>query len=133
MTDAYIQAKGATFAEALESSATALFDTMCNVKSISPQKFEEIEVEGDDEESLLHNWLESLLLKFELERMVYSNFKVTSLSKSKGGMHLIAKIGGESYDNHKHEAKVEVKAVTYHQLQVVINPSSTLVRFILDL
>ena len=70
-TDAYIQANGSSFEEALEYAAMALFDTMCEVKAISPDQGDNVEVTGADEVALLYNWLEALLLKFELERKAY--------------------------------------------------------------
>ena len=132
-TDAYVQAKAATLEQAFEQAATALFDTMCDVNSISPELTEEVEVDGGDEVMLLYDWLESLLLKFELDRKVYSKFKVSPIKKSGEGFHAMAKMSGELYDRRKHGAKVEVKAVTHHKTEVVREGETTTVRFILDL
>jgi SHS2 domain-containing protein len=133
VTDAYIEAVGWTFEEALENAGLALFDTMCNLKSISPQFVDDIQVEGADEEELLYNWLESLLLKFELEGKVYCDFDVVLAKKSSSGLRIYAKASGEQYDRRKHGAKVEVKAVTYHRMEIVREGKVTTLRFILDL
>ncbi len=132
-TDAYLQAIGSTFEEALENAGLALFDTMCDLKSISPDHVDSVEVNGSDEVSLLYDWLESLLLKFELDRKVYSKFKVTLTRKHPNELHANAKIYGEPYNRRKHGAKVEVKAVTYHKMEVSKSGGVTIVRFILDL
>jgi len=132
-TDAYIEATGANFGEALEQAAVGLFDTLCDVIAISPNLTEEIEVGGKDEVDLLFSWLETLLLKFELEGMVYSEFHVDRITASNEEMIAAGKISGEQYNKRKHGAKVEVKAVTYHKMEVVHKISSTTVRFILDL
>ncbi len=132
-TDAYIQAAGATLEEALERAGMALFDTMCDLKSISPDRVEDVEVTGADEVALLYNWLETLLLKFELERKVYSKFKVTLTKRPSNSLQVNAKIYGETYDKQKHGAKVEVKAVTYHRMEVARDGDNTTLRFILDL
>lgn len=131
-TDAYIQASGSTLEEALEHAAMALFDTMCELKSISPEQVENVEATGADESALLYDWLELLLLRFELEHRVYSKFKVTLTETSAGNLRVRAQIYGEIYDRRKHGAKVEVKAVTYHRMEV-IRDGATTVRFILDL
>jgi SHS2 domain-containing protein len=132
-TDAYIEATGSTFEQALENAAVALFDTMCDVKSISPRISESLEAEGRDNVTLLYDWLESLLLKFELEGKVYSKFDVGRMKKSGEGLRVKAKASGEPYDRDKHKAKVEVKAVTYHRMEIAKKNSKTVVRFILDL
>lgn len=132
-TDAYIEATGLTLEEAFEHAAMALFDTMCDLAAISPQRIENVEVTGADEVALLHNWLESLLLKFELEGKVFSKFKVTLSRRLPNRLQANAKISGELYDKRKHSAKVEVKAVTLHKMEVVRGEAVTTVRFILDL
>ena len=132
-TDAYIEATGATLEQAFEYAGTALFDTMCDVKSISSKHTEEIEVSGNDEVRLLYDWLESLLLKFELDGRVYSMFGVAPIKKSAETLQTKARISGEEYDKEKHGAKVEVKAVTYHKMEIFRGDSNATVRFILDL
>jgi SHS2 domain-containing protein len=133
MTDAYVQATGTTLERALESAGLALFDIMCEVDSISPKLTDNVELNGADEVALLYNWLEALLLKFELDGRVYSRFKVNPLKKTKDGLAGTAKLSGEPYDRRKHGSKVEVKAVTLHKMEAVRGKSSTTVRFILDL
>lgn len=132
-TDAYIQATGSTLEEAFEYAGMALFDTMCDLKSISPDLVENVEVSAADEVTLLHNWLESLLLKFELEGKVFSRFKVTLNRRLSKTLQANAKIYGEPYERRKHAAKVEVKAVTLHKMEIVRNGAATTLRFILDL
>jgi SHS2 domain-containing protein len=131
-TDAYVQATGSTLEEAFEYAAMALFDTMCDLKEISPEHAESVEVRGADEVALLHNWLESLLLKFELEGKVFSRFEVT-LTRLPNLLQANAQIYGERYKKQKHGAKVEVKAVTVHRMEVVRSAPMTSVRYILDL
>jgi SHS2 domain-containing protein len=132
-TDAYLQAVGSTFEEAFEYAAMALFDTMCDLNTISNNRVDDLEFTGIDEVSLLYDWLESLLLKFELEGKVYSKFKVTLTKRLSNGFRASAKLYGEAYDKRKHGAKVEVKAVTYHKMEVSRHGGVTTVRFILDL
>jgi SHS2 domain-containing protein len=131
-TDAYIESVGPTFEKALENAALALFDTMCDITTISATLDEALTVEGADNLELVYNWLESLLLKFELERKVYNGFDV-SLTTIPQGLGITAKIRGEPFVRAKHGAKVEVKAVTYHKMEVHQEEGKTILRFILDL
>ena len=132
-TDAYIEAVGSTLEEAMQFAGMALVDTMCVINSISPETTEQIKVSGDDEVTLLYDWLESILLKFDLEGRVYSKFKVSPIEKSPAGLRAIADVSGERYDRRKHGTKVEVKAVTYHKMEVLREDNLTILRFILDL
>lgn len=132
-TDAYIEAVGATLEEAMQFAGMALIDTMCAINSISPNITEHIEASGDDEVTLLYDWLESILLKFDLKGRVYSKFKVAPIAKSAAGLRALAEAYGEKYDRQKHGTKVEVKAVTYHRMEVLREDNSTILRFILDL
>ena len=99
----------------------ALFDTMCDLKSISTEHVENVKVTAPDEVTLLYNWLECLLLKFELEHKVFSKFKVTLDRKLSNRIQAIAKVYGENYEKRKHGAKVEVKAVTLHRIEKVVH------------
>lgn len=132
-TDAYIEAVGGTLEEAMQFAGMALVDTMCVIDSISPLVAEKIEASGCDEVTLLYDWLESILLKFELEGQVFSKFKVAPIVRSEIGLRATAEVTGEKYDRQKHGTKVEVKAVTYHKMEVRREDSYTILRFILDL
>ena len=132
-TDAYVQAAGTTLEEAFAYAATALFDTICNVPSISTKITERIHAEAPNEIMLLYDWLEALLLKFELEGKVFSSFQVSQISRRENNLVLDAEVSGETYDRSKHGAKVEVKAVTLHKMEILPGSPLTVIRFILDL
>jgi len=131
-TDAYIESVGSTFDVALESAGLALFDTMCDLNSVAEKLHDVIAVDGEDDLELAYNWLESLLLKFELEQRVYRRFQV-SVSKEPKGLKLKAHAHGEFFDRKRHGAKVEVKAVTYHRMEISRQEDQVVLRFILDL
>ena len=133
VTDAYIEAVGSTLEEAMQFAGIALIDTICNVKSVSPVVAERIEASGNDEVALLYDWLESVLLKFELEHLVFSEFIIAPIVKSGRVLRTLAQAYGEKYDKKKHGTKVEVKAVTYHKMVVLQEEGSTIAQFILDL
>jgi SHS2 domain-containing protein len=131
--DAYIAAYGKDLAEAFENAASAMFEVMTDVKSISPRVEDSVEVEAWDEYALLYNWLETLLVKFEIKGMLYSKFEVSDLERTSDGFRLKARIWGEKYDPRKHLQKVGVKAVTYHRMEIVKKPDNVTLRFILDI
>jgi SHS2 domain-containing protein len=132
-TDAYIEAYGSTLEEAFSHAARALFDTLCNINSVDESTSEKVQIRGATELTLLYDWLENLLLKFELEGKVYSSFNVTSITRDESGLVLNAILSGELYDKFKHEGKIEVKAVTFHKMEIIPHNSSIVLRFVLDL
>lgn len=131
--DAYVAAYGRTLEEAFENAALATFEVMTDVKKVEPKVEDDVEVEGYDEYALLYNWLEKLLVKFDLTDNLYSRFKVFSIEETSSGLKLKAKIWGEPLDLAKHPRKVGVKAVTYHLMEILKKPKSVIVKFILDI
>jgi SHS2 domain-containing protein len=117
--DIYVAAYGQTVRETFENAALALFESMTETEQITPESRETVEVEGHDEEALLYNWLESLLVRFETTDTIYSKFEITDLEQTAQGYKLKAKIRGEKFDHGKHPQKVGVKAVTYHQMEII--------------
>jgi len=131
--DAYVAAYGKDLIEAFENAALAMFETMTETVKVEPKIEEEIEVEGFDEEALLYNWLEALLVKFEMTGNLYSKFKIIRLEKTENGFKLVAKVWGEPFNPEKHPQKVGIKAVTYHRMEIIKQDGKVTVKFILDL
>jgi len=132
MVDAFIEAHGKNLEEAFESAGMALVDTMIHIEKVDEKIKEHIIVNGWDLKSLLYNWLEDLLIKVTSEGKVYSSFKV-KISKREGIYELEAIAKGENLDIGKHEPKIEVKAVTYHMMEIKQNRKGVTLRFLLDL
>lgn len=131
--DAYIAAHGTTFENALENAAKAMFDIMTDINAIKPEIRDEFTVEAEDEVELLHEWLNKLLITFDIEGKLYSEFKVKEIRKLDGKLLLKAEAYGEPFNPSRHPSKVEIKAVTYHKMDVERQDGGVTVRFILDL
>ena len=131
--DAYIASYGKDLAEAFENAALAMFDVMTDVEKVSPKVKDSVEVEGDDEYALLYNWLEALLVKFDINGMLYSKFKILNLSQTSNGFSLRAEIWGEKFNPKKHKQKVGVKAITYHLMEIIKEPDRVTLKFLLDI
>jgi SHS2 domain-containing protein len=132
--DLYIAAYGKGLEEAFENAAYAMFESMTDLNKVQPKLKESVEIEGHDEQALLYNWLEALLVKFEVTENLYSCFKISNIAKISSGFKLNAEIWGESFNPEKHPSKVGVKAVTYHQMEILRDASGTVtVKFILDI
>jgi len=133
MADAYVAAYGKDLAEAFESAAAAMFDVMTEVEKVKAKVEDRVEVEAEDEYALLYSWLENLLVKSDINEMLYSKFKILNINKTSDGFRLQAKIWGEKFNPKKHPQKVGVKAVTYHRMEILKQPNKVTLKFILDI
>ncbi len=133
VTDAFIEAWAETFEKALAQAAIGFFNTIVDINTIRPMLTEEIKTSGHDELELLYNWLEELLLRFELQRIVLGQFHVDPIETTGGVLQLRARAKGEPFERRRHTGKVEVKGVTYHLMSIDRSPGRVDLRFILDL
>jgi SHS2 domain-containing protein len=111
--DVGVKAYGKTVAEAFEHAAVAMFDIITDKSTIRSVGQYDIELDAPDREQLLVDWLSRLLFLNGANNLVFGRFEVT-LKKN----HLVAHVYGEEYSRVKHKMGVEIKAVTYHLLQV---------------
>jgi SHS2 domain-containing protein len=124
--DVMLKAHGSTLEECFENAAYALADQMVDASKVRPEIEVDFQVEGDDPESLLYNFLSEFLYIRDAKHLVFSHFKV----KIERTM-LFCSAKGEKFDKCRHSPRHDVKAVTYHMLQVdQVEPS---VRVILDI
>ncbi|HEX9678090.1 archease [Nitrososphaera sp.] len=132
MTDAVIEAYGGTLEEAFEQAARGLNDTMIDLKGVTPDRELRINAKGHDLESLLFDWLDKVMLILVADGIVMSEFLV-KIDKTNCDYVLAGAARGEKLDLKKHAYKVEIKAVTYHEMSVKQEAGKTTVRFLLDL
>ena len=90
-----------------------MFDIITDESPINPVGQYEIRLEASDLELLLVDWLSQLLFLNGAQGLVFGKFQVALT-----GNQLFAQVFGEKYDTKKHRMGVEIKAVTYHMLQV---------------
>lgn len=98
------------FAEAARGLFAMIVD---NPATIRPLEERTIEVSGKERDYLLFDWLNELLFRFETEEILFSEFDV---DVTETGLKAVVK--GEPVDRDRHELDHEVKAITYHQLEV---------------
>jgi SHS2 domain-containing protein len=131
--DEYILAYGENLEAAFENAALAMFDVMTDLKTIEPKEADSIEITAEDEPHLLYTWLETLLLKFEIERKLYSQFKIHAIKRIDENFSLTATIWGETHNKTKHPSRTEIKSITYHRMEIIKEQRKTAIKFILDI
>lgn len=133
MTDAVVEAHGSTLEEAFVQGARGLVDTMVDLDTVRPVMEVKIEAEGHDLESLLFDWLDRVMLLMVADGIVLSEFSV-KIQKLDGGNYLLKGAAkGEKIDLARHRYKVEIKAITYHEMLVRQEKGRVTIRFLMDL
>ena len=112
--DIGFKAYGKNLNEAFENAGLAIFNIISDTDGINPTKEISFEITSEDNVSLLYDYLEELLFYHEVEFMLFSQFDV----EIDGDFHLKATIKGEPIDWNRHERKTEIKAITFHQMEV---------------
>jgi SHS2 domain-containing protein len=111
--DVGLKAYGKNISEAFENAAKGMFDIITDSSKIATIGQYDIQLEAPDLEQLLVDWLSELLFLNSAKNLVFGTFKVKINDN-----HLSAEVLGEEYDKSKHRMGVEIKAVTYHMLEV---------------
>jgi len=116
--DVRFRAYGATLEKTFEQAAHAMFHVIIDTAALNPERSVDIKLESVGLENLLYDYLSELLYLFEVEEIVFSQFRVNSIEKTNGSYILHGKASGENIDLKRHSFETEVKAVTYHLLEV---------------
>ncbi len=123
-----IRAKADSLNALFADAARGLFSLMVtNLDRVRTVEDLAIQIDGDDREELLHDWLAELLYLFSARRLVLAKFDVTIDSSG-----ISATAWGEPLDLSRHSIDVEVKAITWHALKVEQTPSGWLAEVIVD-
>lgn len=112
--DIGFEAFGATREEVFANAARALFHIIVELDSVEPRETVDLRVQGADPPSLLVNWLSELLYLQDTEGWLFREFTIDSLAEKS----LVAAARGERRDAARHQLKLLVKAITYHQLKL---------------
>ncbi len=113
--DIGIKAYGKNLSECFENAAVGMFDIISDTKKVKPVGEYEISLKSDTVEELLVDWLSKLLTVSDINNILFGKFDV-SVDEEK--CELNANVYGENFASERHTAGKEIKAVTYHILEV---------------
>lgn len=127
--DLGICVRGDTLEKLFENAGNALFEQMVRVKQVSKEKSLTVSVSATDLSDLMVKWLSEILYLFNGENLVIENIKVDFIQKQL--INSILTVTQLNID--KHELIREIKAVTYHQIEVTNKDNLWIARIIFDL
>jgi len=112
-----------------ENAGKAFFHLITDLRRVRLRTEKRIEIGKESLERLIVDWLAELLYLYEVERLLFKEFKVESV----GERGLRARVRGEAFQEGVHVIKTGVKAVTYHQIEVRKEKEGWRAQIILDL
>jgi SHS2 domain-containing protein len=127
--DAGLSATGASLAEVFASAADGLAALLCEPETVNPCSSIDVEASAGDVESLLVQWLSEVNYRFEVDRFAFRSFDVHDVSET----HVKGIGRGERIDPERHRIGAQVKAITYHQLEVKRDGDRWSARVIVDI
>ena len=123
--DLCIKSYGKTLEEAFENLAFGMFETMVDTKKIRPKIKLRIEKDAED---LVFDWLSELLYLHDSKGIFFCDFMV-KISKDKG-YRIVADVSGGPLEE---KPRREVKAVTYHMMEINEEEGIHSIRVVLDM
>ena len=127
--DLGIEIYGQSLVELFENAGQALFHVITDPSKVQEKVEKEIALSYHDLETLMVDWLGELLYLHDVEGLLLRRFEVRSIEDG----CFEARAWGEFFQERQHVIRTEVKAVTFHQLEVKQQRGSWRARVILDL
>jgi len=127
--DIGIEATGPDLKSAFQQAALGLISIIVDPASVDPREQKAVTLQGTDSENLLVKWLSEILYLYDGEDFVTSTITIKKLAATE----LDAVLAGEAVDGNKHRLKMDVKAITYHQLKVEERRDGCVVSIFLDI
>ena len=126
--DVGIEASGRTLEESFGEMAKGMFALITNGGVIGKKIVKRIEIPlKSDEELMLVDFLSELLYIHDVENLVFGDFNIeidTSLT---------CDAYGEKFDREKHGIGTEIKAATYHMLEIKKNKKEVIIKVLFDI
>jgi SHS2 domain-containing protein len=116
--DIAVEVSGESIEELFLSSAEAWKESVIEQKNISVSNTRNISITGESLEILLVQFLSELNYFLLTKKWLMDSIENLEIKEQNERWHLNAKINGEEYNASKHFIKEEIKAITFHQLEI---------------
>ena len=97
-----------------QNAALALVDQLVETRDLLARQEEQITIKGNDWPDLMVNWLREILYLWVGKAILVQSVQIESISENRLTAHLWV----DPFSLDRHTLKTEIKAVTYHQIQV---------------
>lgn len=131
--DIGIEVTADTLTQLFERAAEGTFRVLTDVRDVQGKEERTITVRGRDHEALMVRWLSELNYRHTVDRQLYSEFAVSSIEDAEDGLALTATVRGEPINADRHTVYTEIKAITFHGLDVHETDTGWAVQVIFDM
>lgn len=129
-TDAIFEVTAPNLEEAFVIAAKSVIETILDVNSIEEKEEKALVVSGKDLSYLLYNWLEEIIILTITDGFAAKRVALNIEKNSE--YRILARFWGEKIDIKKHHFKVEIKAPTFHEMEIRQN-GTIYMKYLLDL
>ena len=112
--DMGIRVWGKTKQALFKNAAEGMFDLIVEKKGVAAKKRIKFNIEAPDLKELFVSWLRELLYQYSAKGLVFKKIAILNLT----GAQITAEAVGEKINLKKHIFKNDLKAVTYHELDI---------------
>jgi len=105
---------GKDLKELFVNAAKGLLSLITDLKKVDLSTKIEIKLKEANREELLVSWLNELIFQFSAHSFISKEFKIEDITDKK----IIARVWGEKIDSSRHKILSEIKAATYHELEI---------------
>ncbi len=112
-----------------ENAGEAFFHLITDLRKVRRRVERRIHIGGESLDRLMVDWLNELLYLHDVENLLFKGFNIESVGED----GLMAVVKGEPFQQKIHVIKTEVKAVTYHRIEVRQEKGGWRAQVILDL
>ena len=127
--DLGIAVAGTSLKELFQNASHAMMRIMVEQVPVETGEATQISVQGSDLPDLMVRWLGEILYIFQGENRLVTQAEINRITPK----HLDARIRTIPLSPENHEILTEIKAVTYHQIEVIRNGRLWKARIIFDL
>ena len=126
--DIAIRVYGKDLKELFTNAAYGMFDIIADLEGLKSSVSIDLNLKAPSKEELLVCWLDELLYNFYTKSIIFFEFDASFLSEEQ----LMVKAYGRHIGENRNRLKTEIKAATYHDLNIKEGPDGLSVDIVFD-
>ena len=126
--DIGIKVFGSDVSDLFKNAGLAMFDLICEIKDLNKEETYHISADGEDWADLIIAWLRELLYLWSGNELIVNSMDICSIYPYK----ICANVFCVHFDPGFHAIKHDIKAATYHNIEVKKTPDGWVANIIFD-
>ncbi|MDO5824955.1 MAG: archease [Methanosphaera sp.] len=118
--------------DAFINSALATMNLVTDTDKIQNAKSVDVKIVSEDLYALLYDWITEVIMLMNCDYFIAKDYEL-NIKDEDNGYTLSATLHGDTYDTDRYNYKTEVKAITYHLMQIDQKKDNCHVKFIVDI